>query len=245
MNHSQKFLVTILFWLSIFSGITYLSGQDEKPKKGIMPLHPEKLFTLLPSKVEGWKLKQSKGWMGESVWIESSVTREFEQITDKAKPDQKPGVTRLDLLDTARFKGSELDLFSSFKPVKTPRYECKILDGHKAMIFQGRSGKTMGRFLIEDRWILTISVQNQPADSLKKWFDNVNVRSLKSVKDGPLIEAPESLATVTINELDPSANSNYLSEGSLSEIPEEEVNEEDIDNDDSSDGEEKEESTDE
>ncbi len=216
----------------LLAGLFFLQAGAEPPR-GKQPVHPEKLLDLLPDRVEGWALQQSRGWMGESVWLQSTATREFrEQLPEPPPPGRPPGITRLSLLDTGGFPGEELDLFAGFSPSRSSRIEYRYLDGHPAIILRGGDGRIHVQILLRARWILTVSMRHQEPEALERWFKRIDLAGLGAIDEGPVIDLPETVPTVSIDELDPGRSENYVAERGEREIPEEELEMEEETSDD-------------
>lgn len=222
-NYIPQFSITPLRYHLIICSVLWMShwgfGQNNEVR-GILPAHPNQLFPVLPDSVEGWTLTRSKGWLGEGNWIESSVIRDFEELVDKAESERKPGKTRLMIQDTAKFQKGDLSLFSNFKPAKYPRCEYTFSGKNPAIILKPKSGKNSIQVLVRKRWIVTVQIENQPDDSLKKWLKLVALAKLAAIKDGPKISRPESLVSVSIDELSGKSSEAVTQTGGVLEVDE-------------------------
>ncbi len=189
-----------------------------------MPVAPERLFRVLPEKVDGWKLKRSKGRLDVGMWMESDVVRVFEEDFQRTNGKQgKPATTIFAIKDTAKAKGGELDLFDNFTPGKIPgeNYEYLYLGGIPAIFTDYKSKGIEVKFLIKRRFLLTISLRDQPSRDLQNWFQLINLAILEAIPDGPIVSLPEEFEGIEIDELDPSKSSRYISNSALNESPEE------------------------
>lgn len=177
---------------------------------GMVPAHPKVLFGVLPKQVENWKIIESTGRSGYSDWLESEVTRKYEEVLPPNNPQGKvAGVTEVSLVDTAKFPDSDLLKFSNFEEVNIPGLQHRFVGGNPAIIMSGNGGAT-SFFLLKNRFILTIKIQNQPQEAIGSWFKLVDHGKLNGIPDGRITKSPGAVSSIWIDEMNPKNNQSYV-----------------------------------
>lgn len=186
----------------LLSGFCCLAaqGQNQKPKKGFMPVELDLLFSALPQKLEGWKLTKSKGWRGHYKWLEAIVTREFEEVVEKEDKDSQPKKVRLSIKDTCKYPESDIRMFTNFKPDKKESVEYLYIDSVPAIVVE-REEKLTARFLLKERFLLNITLYRASKKELGEWYTKLQIKTLTSVSDGPVVTLSNSVVDQSVDQL--------------------------------------------
>ncbi len=200
---SRFFLFNRLYLLILALSCTSSQGQDIT---GMHPAAPAELLKALPAKIEGWELTRSRGSTDLGMWLESRVTREFvlEKTTPTTNLDKVPQpCVRLSILDTGEAGGTDLDLFADFTPAvsKEGGYEYRFLAGLPAIITSLSERELEACLLVDNRFIITIALQELPTSELKTWLKRFDLKKLESLPDTQKRTLPKTFQSVHIDEL--------------------------------------------
>tara|TARA_B110000305_G_C19437503_1_gene639845 strand:- start:171 stop:863 length:693 start_codon:yes stop_codon:yes gene_type:complete len=211
---------SLLALFSLISSVTELQSQDFT---GMYPASPKKLIEALPAKVEGWELTLSRGKTDIGMWLESRVTREYvRKPATPTPPTEKAPRVRLSILDTGEAEGTDLDLFADFAPAVSTGggYEYRFLSGLPSIITTLNQSEFEAQFLVDKRFILSISLKDTPSKELKTWLERIDLERLRRIPDTRKISLPESYQSIHIDELAP-GKSQEMAIGTAAEATEE------------------------
>ncbi|MDF1753196.1 MAG: hypothetical protein P1U89_10510 [Verrucomicrobiales bacterium] len=172
----------------------------QKPPKGIVPAEIEVLASVLPKQVKEWKLIASRGWQGQDEWLESSATRTFEKVTLNEEAQPVTQKVKLRIRDTGKFPGSDISVFDDFTPGKEELTHRLYMNSTPVIVVE-KGSRLYAQFLIQGRFILSISFFDVPKNELGKWFETMNLPLLSGVDDGPVVNLPKSYVSRSIDEL--------------------------------------------
>ncbi|NNE92946.1 MAG: hypothetical protein HKN23_14980 [Verrucomicrobiales bacterium] len=189
---------------------------DEKDPRGMLPTSPQSLFPVLPGKMESWELKRSTGETRYNQWLESRVVRIFEkEITlppiEGAKGGSEKKVTlrtRVTVTDTAKFP-SAISYFRNFAPGKEDDYEKAFLEGYPAFISRYGEKELDIQLLVKGRFLVEYALENQPEKFAKEWIQRTKFAKLNSIADSGVVDLPEIIGVVKIDQLNPEKNKAY------------------------------------
>lgn len=225
MNYTFQYLWRCALLVTLMGVSTPGSGKDKDRLKGIMPVDLELLFSALPEKVEGWELTKSKGWRGHYRWVESIVMRDFEMVVKGEKGAPVSRKVKIVLKDTGKFPESDIQFFSNFTPGKGPSVERLYINSIPAIISE-RDTKLVAHFLLEERFSLNITFYGVPKTRLADWFRRIDVASLSSIQDGPIVTLPDHIVDQSINQITDTKSSFLLGVGEVDQGEEEEEGDE-------------------
>lgn len=197
----------ILIILSTLVIANHLSA--EPPHKPVVPLEPAALIKLMPPTPAGWELRQSTAKNFFVEWLCGQATREYLRIppntstTDTAAP---PQITTLKLIDTGYFPGFN-GSFANFQVGKYGAFESLVITGMQARRSKLAANREALQVSVRGRFIVSVEVQNQPANSTDGWLRIVDFQNLARIPDTGSSDLPKPIIISSIDELKPSKNS--------------------------------------
>lgn len=186
--------------------------------KGIIPAEIEVLFSVLPKQVKEWNLITSRGWQGQDEWLESSATRTFEKVTLNEEAQPVTQKVKLTIRDTGKYPASDILVFADFTPGKEEMTHRLYMNSTPVIVIE-KGTRIYAQFLLQGRFILTISFYDVPKSELGNWFKKMNIPLLSGVRDGPVVNLPESYVSRSIDELK-GKNKDSIFEPTLVEVDE-------------------------
>jgi hypothetical protein len=178
--------------------------------KPIVPLEPADLIKLLPATPQGWELKESKGKSFYNEWLVSQASRQLLQLPQQdsngARPTP-PAMTRLQITDTG-YNPALFGDFDQFKPGKYGNTESLSFGSFPArrMMFSG--GERL-RILVKARFVVEIETGNQVPNATMMWAKLFDFSRLNSIPDNGIETLSNPVTVVSIDEMNPKANSSY------------------------------------
>jgi hypothetical protein len=200
---------TLLFCLSI----VVAKAQVQAVRKTVLPVPPPELLKLLPVAPRDWQIKESKA---KSFYNESLVSQANRQIIGPLPPasvnapagtQASPPMTRLRLTDTAFVPALYAD-FEGFKPGKYGNTESLYVDTLPARNITLKDGDRL-RILVKGRFVIEVETHNQAPNAAIAWARQFDVTKISAIPDSVVAKLPNPVTVVSIDELNPKANSSY------------------------------------
>jgi hypothetical protein len=186
------------------------SGAQTQPThKPILPLQPAELIKLLPSAPKGWEMKQSIANSFYNEWLVSQASRQFVG-PPTSKTSSTPALlptTRVRLTDTGYSPTLFAD-FQAFKPGKYANTENLYFNSLPARRISLSNGERL-RILVKERFVIEVETHNQLPNSAVSWAGLLDLSRLTSTPDSGIDKLPKPVTVVSIDELNPKANSSY------------------------------------
>ncbi len=193
-------------------------AQDDEPAVGFTPVSPLELWKVMPGRLDTWELLVSTGETRFGEWLESRVVREYRKLPDAsggepAKPagaePTPPARTRIVITDTGGFEGAVAH-FQDFVPGESDGIERKTLAGHPAFVIPWGEKELGVELLVEGRFRVEITLENQPPRFIQEWLRRLDLRALAGIPAGEKIPLPEEIRILQIDQLEPRKNRAYL-----------------------------------
>ncbi len=195
------------FFVLLLSSAIVDSPAQHEAVRGRRPLAPHVLITVLPDPPEGWKTVRSTAETRFGDWLETYAVRVFENIPEQSS-EEPPQRTTISFLDTAAFPGTTA-MFDDFRPGEEENYEKRMIRNYPTFLIQLGEDQHETILLVEGRFLVTIFIENQPKRTRRKWLDTLDMSALESIPEGELIQLPEILQMVEIDQLNPKRNRIY------------------------------------
>jgi len=179
--------------------------------KTVLPLAPSELLKLLPATPRDWQIKESKA---KSFYNETLVSQANRQLVGPPPPPAAapagtptPPTTMIRLTDTAYNPAMYAD-FEEFKVGKYGNTESLNVDGLPARKITLSNGDRL-RILVRNRFVIEVETHNQPPNAAISWAHQFDVAKINAVPDSVVQKLPNPVTVVSIDELNPKANSSY------------------------------------
>lgn len=185
-----------------------MSSAQERPV-GILPVGPETLLPVLPSPLEGWKLKSSTATTEYKDWLESSALRIYQRLpVEGAENEGPPSLARISIVDTAR-QGNLLDLFADFEAGESQgSRQMLMIQSHPAIRNRTERADRL-LMLIQERFVLEILIRDPNPRDIQSWLRVCQVQSLSRVPDSEPVPLPAEITILKYDELKPQNSRSY------------------------------------
>jgi hypothetical protein len=195
--------------LGLFFTVCAVDAQMAPARKPIVPLQPTELIKFLPSTPGGWELKESKAKSFYNEWLVSQASREFVQQQRPSPGAQPlpPQITHVRLTDTG-YNPALFGDFDQFKPGKYGNTESLSFGPFPARRLTFSGGERL-RILIKARFIVEVETHNQAPNATMSWARIFDFSRVNSLPDSGVETLSNPVTVVSIDELNPKANSSY------------------------------------
>jgi hypothetical protein len=197
--------------LAFVAALFALHAQTSPPHKTVLPAAPADLLKLLPATPSGWQLRQSRA---KSFYNESLVSQANRELVG---PPSQPGpgnatpapppLTRVSLTDTAYVPALYSD-FEGFKPGTYGNTESLNVDGLPARRIKFGDGDRL-RILVKSRFVIEVQTHNQAPNASIAWARLFDIRKINDIPDSVVTSLPNPVTVVSLDEVNPKANSSY------------------------------------
>jgi hypothetical protein len=177
--------------------------------KPIVPIEPAEILKLLPPAPNGWEMKESKAKSFYNEWLVSQASRQFVQPQPSTPGAQIPPplITQFRLTDTG-YNPALFGDFDQFKPGKYGNSESLSFGSFPARRITFSGGERL-RILIKARFVVEVETRNQAPNAAISWAKLFDFSRLNSIPDAGIEKLSNPVTVVSIDEMNPKANSSY------------------------------------
>lgn len=203
----------LLYSLALLVRLNPLDAQIAPARKPIVPIAPIEILKLLPLTPNGWEMKESKAKSFYNEWLVSQASRQFVQpqpsnpTANPAAQTLPPQITQFRLTDTG-YNPALFGDFDQFKPGKYGNTESLAFGSFPARRMTFSGGERL-RILIKARFVVEVETHNQAPNAAMLWARQFDFSRLNSIPDTGIEKLSNPVTVVSIDEMNPKANSSY------------------------------------